>query len=90
MLHIDVIEDSYRVNLVKGEGMTLEFKFRDAVGTVRNASIGAFAAESLASMVLDAQRALLEHLAEGVRGDVSMSLNSGPTRGECYISGTKE
>lgn len=89
MLHIEVIEDSYRANMVPGEGLTLEFKFRDAVGTVRSASIGSLAVESLGNMLWDAQRTLLGHLAEGIRGDVSMSLHTGPTRGECYIAGTE-
>lgn len=89
MLHIDVVEDSYVAKLVQGEGLTLEFKFRDAVGTVRNASIGEFAAEALGSMILDAQRALLDHLSEGIKGSVSVSLHTGPRRGECSISGTE-
>lgn len=89
MLHIDVIDDSYRANMGQVEGLTLEFEFRDAEGAVCNASIDAFAVEALGSMLLDAQRALLDHLSDGIRGDVSMSLHSGPTRGECYISGTR-
>jgi hypothetical protein len=89
MFHIDSVEDSYVAVLVQGEGLTLEFTFRDAVGTTHKASVSGYALESLGGMLLDAQRSLLDHLSEGIKGDVSMSLHSGNTRGDCYISGTQ-
>lgn len=84
MIDIEAIENQFRIE-ANDEGIVLFFKFRDVSGTVRKASINAFAVEALSSMLSDGQRLVIEQMLIGGVTGVGLDLITGPTRGEVYI-----
>jgi hypothetical protein len=82
MIDIDRIHTSFAVSLVGGQ-LSLDVQFIDGGGTVRNASISAFAIRDLASKLEDANEVLLDQL---VNCDTPhrFSVTQGPERYEIY------